>query len=103
MSEMCDISIGKNARDNWRLLVESEPQHYFFHLTHFSSPYVIINTNKPILEQIIECAQLCKAKSKYKNIPRVKVDYTPCSNVSKGEEVGEVIYKSNRKVMTIIV
>jgi predicted ribosome quality control (RQC) complex YloA/Tae2 family protein len=100
---MSEISIGKNALDNWRLLEESEPQHYFFHLTHFSSPYVILKNPYNMTQQIIECAELCKAKSKYKNIPRVKVDYTPCSNVSKGEEVGEALYKSNRKVMNIIV
>lgn len=99
------IYIGKNAQDNWKLLEEAEPHHYFFHLTHFSSPYIILNSPhpKPTHDQIRGCAQLCKAKSKYKNIPHVKVDYTLCSNVLKGEKVGEALFKSNRKVMTMVV
>ena len=51
-----------------------------------------------IIEQV---ALNCKLNTKYKNLKNIKVDYTLCDNVEKGEFVGELIYKSNRKVLSI--
>jgi predicted ribosome quality control (RQC) complex YloA/Tae2 family protein len=50
---------------------------------------------------IVECAEICKAGTKYRNLKNLKVDYCQCSNVMKGDVVGEVVFKSNRKVKIV--
>lgn len=98
------IKIGKNANDNWKILDEACPQHIFFHLSSFPSCYVIFECDDQPSDEIIEhCARTCKEHTKYRNLKNIKVDYTLCSNVTKGEKLGEVIYKSNKKVKKIIV
>jgi hypothetical protein len=101
--------IGNNAEENWKILDEANDNHLFFHLSSFPSCYVILeieNEIKDIFEinKIIENTALeCKLNTKYKNLKYIKVDYCPISNIIKGEKVGEVYYKSNRKVKNIIV
>ena len=97
-------NIGTNARENWELLDAAEEHHLFFHLSKFPSCYVILeNENNCEIESIKEAAKVCKANTKYRKLPYVKVDYTFCKNVVKGENVGEIFYKSNKKVNNILV
>jgi predicted ribosome quality control (RQC) complex YloA/Tae2 family protein len=96
--------VGQNAQENWILLEESLPHHLFFHLTSFSSCYVIYAP--PEEEKIAEStktelAQLCLANTKHKRAKNIKVDCTLCKNVTKGDVIGEVIYTSKRKVQVI--
>ena len=97
------IRLGKTAKENWTLLKNSEIHHYLFHLTSFPSGYVILahDFEEVAEEIIIECAKICKAGTKYRNMRALKVDYCKCSNVSKGSKVGEIWYRSNRRVKTI--
>jgi hypothetical protein len=101
--------IGNNAEENWKILDEANDNHLFFHLKSFSSCYVILEIEEEIedifkLNKIIEETALqCKLNTKYKNLKYIKVDYCPVYNVIKGEKVGEVYYKSNKKVKNIIV
>lgn len=96
--------IGGNASENWQILDNAKPDHLFFHLSSFSSCYVISESDIiPNIDKIKKIAECCKANTKYKNIPKVKVDYTLCSNVFKGANIGEVYYKSNKKVNKIVV
>ena len=96
--------VGGNAVENWQILESAKPAHLFFHLASFSSCYVIGEIDVlPDLETIKKMAECCKTNTKYKNIAKIKVDYTLCSNVFKGEKVGEVYYKSNKKVNKIVV
>lgn len=96
--------IGGNAKENWDILSNSKDNHIFFHLSSFPSCYVICETdNLPDIETIRQIALLCKQNTKYRNIPTIRVDYTLCKNVFKGDNVGEVVYKSNKKVSNIIV
>jgi predicted ribosome quality control (RQC) complex YloA/Tae2 family protein len=97
------IRLGKTAKENWVLLENSKRHHYFFHLSSFPSGYVIL---EHVLEEvpesvIVECAEICKAGTKYRNLKNLKVDYCQCSNVMKGDVVGEVVFKSNRKVKIV--
>ena len=98
------IHLGKTAKKNWELLEGSKPHHYFFHLSSFASGYVILEHDfEEVSEKIIiECAEICKAGTKYRNLKNLKVDYCQCSNVMKGDNVGEAIFKSNRKVKVIL-
>lgn len=93
------MQIGKNAAHNWQLIDSSQPSDLWFHLKSFPSPHVISQSNS----NIFECATACKLNSKYKNWKNIKIIYTPCSNLLKGDTVGSVFFKSNRKVLEIMV
>ena len=101
--------IGNNAEENWKLLDDSKEHHIFFHLSSFPSCYVILELEEIvedlfILNKTLELAALeCKLNTKYKNLKHIKVDYCPVSNVIKGKNVGEVYYKSNKKVKNVMV
>lgn len=100
--ENISCKLGQNAVENWKLFSKSKPNFLFFHLTSFPSGYLIMECDEiPELEIIRIGALACKMNTKYLNLKGIYVDYTPCSNVKKGEKVGEVEYKSNRKVNKI--
>ena len=88
---------GKNAEDNWKIIQQSEPEHVWFHLNAFPSAHVVIRSSNPSSEEIEHAANMCKKNSKFKNIKNIKVVYTNIGNLSKGEDVGSVIYKSKKK------
>ena len=94
--------IGTNAAENWGLLAAASQEDYFFHLSAFPSAYVILQHRRELTEDMIRTgARLCKEATKYRHYRNLKVDYCPCSNLEKGESMGEVEYKSNRKVGTV--
>ena len=97
------IKVGKNAKENWELMENANPEHTWLHLTYYPSPHVIIEHPKPCIDTIVEGALLCKMNSKHKKARKVKVDYTKCDNLEKGEEEGEVVFKSLRKVWNVFV
>ena len=97
-------NIGQNSRENWTLLENASPKNILFHLRSFPSCFVILETDS--LDNILvinKAAELCKTNTKYRNVPHIKVDYTFCENVIKGDIVGEIIFKSNKKVKTIVI
>ena len=98
--------VGKNKKDNWLLLdkaLNENIQWVFFHLTSFSSPYLILETefNNVTIDVVKEAAELLKQNTKYSQLRSVYVDFTPCSNIRKTENEGEIEYKSLRKVKKI--
>jgi hypothetical protein len=97
--------VGKNAADNWRIYKESNLNDTIFHLEKFSSAYIIVNIpmDKMTTEQIANAANLCKSKTKYKNVPDIGVMLTPKSNTKLGNEVGSFIVLSNHKTKVIYV
>ena len=98
------ILVGNNAKENWELLEKCNENNIFLHLTHFPSCYVIILTENFPEKYIIEqAAKICKSNTKYKNLKNVSVDYTLCKNIEKGKILGEVFFKSNKKVDKIFV
>jgi len=94
---------GENAQDNWNLLEQAKEDHIFFHLSKFPSCYVIMEVNNTnfSIDMCIIGAEFCKSGTKYKHMKDVKVDYCKCSNLIKGSETGQVIYKSKGKVHTL--
>ena len=97
-------NIGSSAKENWELLDNSKPTDIFFHLKSFPSCYVILENSVdtyPSEDLIMEGSILCKNNTKYRNMKNLKVDYTFCGNVVKGDIIGQVYYKSNRKVLNI--
>ena len=101
--------VGKNAEENWKLLDESNDNNLFFHLTYFPSCYVILQCDENIVynenykDILKKCSEICKENTKFKKLPNLRVDYTFCNNIEKGNNIGEIFYKSLRKTKEIIV
>ena len=94
--------MGQSAKENWTLLDEAEDHHIFFHLSSFPSGYVILEYEEIVTEHMLQtAAKICKEGTKYRNLKNLKVDYCRCDNLEKGEKVGEVLFKSIRKVQQI--
>jgi len=91
------MRIGKDAQDNWDLIEQSEPDDVWVHLSSFPSPHVIIDAD-PTKEEILEAGNLCRSKSKYKNLKGIKIVYTKIENIVLVEDkVGCVDFKSKRQ------
>ena len=97
MKNISNITIGQNAIENWKILDNAKNDDYWFHLKNLPSPYVVCND----ITKTMECAQLCKAYSKYKNFEKVTVQYTLCKNLSKGDTIGSVLFKKSSKILSI--
>jgi predicted ribosome quality control (RQC) complex YloA/Tae2 family protein len=94
--------LGNTAKENWQLLDDTEDHHLFFHISAFPSGYVILECEeKPKLSTIQIAAKICKDGTKYRRLKNLKIDYCQCSNLKKGDKVGEVLFKSNKKVQQI--
>jgi predicted ribosome quality control (RQC) complex YloA/Tae2 family protein len=105
MTDTIVYTVGKNAEDNWKIYRESSQTYTIFHLDKFSSAYVIVNVPMEELtnQQIYTAADLCKSRSKYKNIPNLGVMYTSISNTHLGDKPGAFIVNSNRKVKLVVI
>lgn len=98
------ILIGENASENDYIVKNAKQTDFWFHLADFPSCHVIIEVSKefPITKQMINyCANLVKENTKYKNLPKVKVNYTSIRNIKRTETKGQVIIKG--KISNIIV
>ena len=100
--ENIQFLLGQNAQENWDLL-NCNDEFLWLHLNSFPSCYVIIESTDVTQNMVEFAANLCKKNTKYKNVPNIKVCYTKCSNLKKGNEVGSVTFKSNRKKKTITI
>tara|TARA_Y100000389_G_scaffold42904_1_gene37548 strand:- start:332 stop:649 length:318 start_codon:yes stop_codon:yes gene_type:complete len=94
--------LGVNAKDNWDILdTIDDDNYYFFHLRSFPSPYVILCEKSPTVNEIKLGAEICKSNSKYRNLKNIYVDYCVFSNIIKGDKLGEIFFRSLRKVKNI--
>ena len=97
-----EIVIGQNASENWELL-ELDEMYIWLHLNSFPSCHVVICHDNPEDYIIQYAAELCKNNTKYKNLKNLKICYTPIKNLKKATDIGSVIFKSKRKVNTILI
>ena len=98
------IKIGENAKDNDNIIKESKETDVWFHISNLPSCHVIIECSKehPINKQMIaHCANLTKENGKYKNISKIKINYTEIKNVKRTLVPGKVMI--NGKIKSIIV
>ncbi|AYV77045.1 MAG: protein of unknown function DUF814 [Barrevirus sp.] len=98
------IRIGQNAIENDNLIKESKETDIWFHISGLPSCHLIIDvsTEYPLTKQMIYyCANLVKENTKYKNLPKIKVNYCPIKNVSRTKVPGKVVLKG--KVNSIII
>jgi len=99
---VCILVCGKDAQDNWDIIRDSDPSHTWVHLKSFPSPHVIIRKPDASPSEILDAAAMCKSRSRYKNINNIKVVYTKVDNIVLGDDIGSVVFKSNRKCNYII-
>lgn len=88
------IRIGENAEDNDKIISESKQTDLWFHLKNLPSCHVILTCSKefPVSKNMINyCASLCKENTKFKNLPKVTVNYTNIKNIRKTEIKGKVV------------
>ena len=103
------IKYGKNAKENWNLIDESDKDDLWFHIDGYPSTHVLLEGEEVELEKYInECVELCiektpKIKSYIPKIKKVKVIYTHIGNIKKGKSVGEVIILNNDLVKYVLV
>lgn len=98
------IKIGENAKDNDEIIKEAKETDIWFHISELPSCHVVIecSTEYPINKKMIShCANLVKQNGKYKNIPKLKINYTEIKNVTRTNVPGKVIV--NGKFKSIIV
>ena len=99
-----NCKLGQTAKENWQLFEDANPLYYFFHLSSFPSGYVILETTEDINESIVLwAAEICKSGTKYRNLKNLKVDYCRCNNLMKSFQVGEVVFRSSKKIKNIII
>lgn len=105
-SETWDIFVGTSAKENWKLIDESDPFDLWLHVEGYPSGHVIIKQKlqgKNDIEeqyypnQIIALgADYCKSQSKYSHIAKLKIVYTEIANIKKGKEVGSVFVSKEK-------
>ena len=93
-----DVILGENAKENWNITFNSNPEYIWIHLSHYPSGHLVIQHSSPSFETINECAKLCQQYSKCKNMKHLKYSITKCKNLLKGDKIGEVEFISHRKV-----
>src|SRR5947209_3036296 len=90
------IKIGKNQDENDKIISDAKQNDLWFHLSNLTSCHVILEYSKdyPISNQMIYyCAKLVKENTKFKNLPKLTVNYTEIKNIKKTEIKGKVIIK----------
>lgn len=114
-SEPIIVAAGQNAQDNFNLIdmysekLQELPNRiiYWFHLESFSSPHVILmmpENMAPEEKHFRIAAEYTKnSTKKHKHHSNLSVIYTLLANVVKTENIGEVEFKSNRKVKKILI
>ena len=96
-----NIKIGKNSKENWDLIKNSQEEWLWFHLKSFPSCHVIVESEIITKDLIYQGAKLCKENSKYKNHKNLKISYCKIKNIQLGEKEGSVCFKSNRQVKEV--
>jgi predicted ribosome quality control (RQC) complex YloA/Tae2 family protein len=94
--------VGRNARDNWDAISQSDSNWLWFHLDKFPSSHVIICKEKNNISKkdIENACNLLLNYSKYK-FNNIGIVYCEINNLLFGIETGSVIFKSNNKVEKI--
>ena len=95
------IKLGQNSKENGLLVSESKPNHVWIHLESFPSGHVIIQCDEPSHEVLVYAMKTCLDGTKYKNIKNLKASVTLVSNLKLTDVLGEVEFKSKRKVQSL--
>lgn len=97
------VKLGENCKENWQLISDKKVKSnfYWFHLSSFPSGHLVLFSEVINPEIMYECYLICKIHSRQRNNNNLKVDCTQIKNLKKTENIGEVEYKSNKKVKVL--
>lgn len=98
------IVIGENQTDNDMIIETSLQTDIWFHLANLPSCHVILSCTKKnrITKKMIKyCATLVKQHTKYRNMKKIKVNYTSIKNIRKTNIKGEVIIKGKASCLIV--
>jgi predicted ribosome quality control (RQC) complex YloA/Tae2 family protein len=105
---MYRILIGKNQKENDRLIDMSSPNDIWFHVSNSPSTHVILKNedkmsiNKIPKQVLKRCACLCKSHSKSSSVRNCEIMYTQIMNVEKTDIPGKVTVNKNHSKTIII-
>lgn len=94
-----DVLVGRNNKQNDQLsMKKAHKNHYWFHTKDIPGSHVILQTNQPSEEDIIEAAEIAAYHSKAQQSSNVAVDYVQVKHVHKpkGAKPGFVIYEDQQ-------
>ena len=97
------IKLGQNAKENTLLVKDSDPNYIWIHLESFPSGHVIVQCDQPSNEVLEYAMKACLEGTRYKHMKNVKVSVTKVSNLNLTSVLGEVEFKSNRKVQSLTI
>jgi predicted ribosome quality control (RQC) complex YloA/Tae2 family protein len=86
-----NIVLGTNAKENFQLIDDANPNDWWFHLDDYPSGHCIVKHDVLDREIIEYAGRKVKENSKLKNEMKVVVIYTQIKNIRKTKTVGEVI------------
>lgn len=81
--------IGRNAKDNFKLIDCADSNDWWFHLSDCPSGHCIVMNDVLTHEMILFAGNLVKQNSKMKD-KRVKIIYTQIKNIKKTTTIGQV-------------
>ena len=90
-----EFIVGKNAEDNWKIILEAEKDYYWIHADKVPSAHVIINIDEPIKQELEYACELCKKHTKIEK--STKFIITQIYNIKLGSVPGEVYFKDIKK------
>jgi len=97
------IHCGNNARENWRIIDQAEPNDLWFHLQNYPSAHVIleVKTLHIPLEVMSHCAQICREQTHARKNNKDSVEYTEIKYIKKTDILGQVTTKNLRIVNSL--
>ena len=96
-----NIKLGENAAENHSLVELSCSNYTWIHLKSFPSGHVVIDCKSPDKNTIQYAANICLQGTKQKNLKDIYVSITNISNLLTTDKIGQVEFKSNKKVKKI--
>lgn len=95
------ILVGRNNRQNDQLsLRQASKDHYWLHARNIPGSHVIVQSNHPSEETLVEAAELAAYFSRYRDSSNVPVDIVQVQHLRKpkGAKPGFVIYEGQRTI-----
>lgn len=112
MEDEYKIIVGKNAIENWKIIDDAKAEDIWFHVDNVASCHVVLHmyndfdfdcVEKFRKDLIMECARICKTKSKSRDEKKVKIIYTTIDNIKKTHPVGSVKILNLKKCRSVYV
>jgi predicted ribosome quality control (RQC) complex YloA/Tae2 family protein len=100
-NDIFTVRIGRNAKDNDKLIKDSEYEDMWFHLEDISGPHIVINNGgKTLTKESLKYIGGLFREYKTGLHKKYKVIYTEIKNITSTKTIGQVNCK-NTRIITI--